>query len=113
MLLNGGELDGERIIGRKSVEIMSSSHTPESLNMPLTGPGFGFGMGVGVYKGRTPPLMRSIGAFGWSGAAGTICIIDPGEELIWLCFTQVMMHQMMPDNTCQEDFERLVYQALV
>jgi len=113
MLLNGGELDGERIIGRKSVENMSSSHTPEGLNMPLTGPGFGFGMGVGVYKGRTPPLMRSIGAFGWSGAAGTICIIDPKEELIWLCFTQVMMHQMMPGNTCQEDFERLVYQALI
>ncbi|MFC1901168.1 serine hydrolase domain-containing protein [Chloroflexota bacterium] len=113
MLLNGGELDGERIIGRKMVELMSSSHTHEDLPMPLTGPGFGFGMGVGVYKGRTSPLMRSVNSFGWSGAAGTTCIMDPKEELIWLCFTQVMMHQMMPGNTCHEEFERLVYQALI
>jgi CubicO group peptidase (beta-lactamase class C family) len=113
MLLNGGELDGERIIGRKTVELMSRSHTAEDLPMPLTGPGFGFGMGVGVYKGRTPPLMRSVGSFGWSGAAGTTCIMDPKEELIWLCFTQVMMHNMMPGNTCHEDFERLAYQALI
>ncbi|MFC1920179.1 serine hydrolase domain-containing protein [Chloroflexota bacterium] len=113
MLLNGGELDGNRIIGRKTVELMSSSHTAEDLNIPLTGPGFGFGMGVGVYKGCTPPLMRTIGTYGWSGAAGTTCIIDPKEELIWLCFNQVMMHTMMPDNTYQEDFERMVYQSLV
>ncbi len=113
MLLNGGELEGGRIIGRKTVELMSSSHTAEDLYIPLTGPGFGFGMGVGVYKGCTPPLMRSIGTYGWSGAAGTTCIIDPREDLIWLCFTQVMMHQMMPGNTCHEDFERMVYQSLI
>ncbi|MFC2038159.1 serine hydrolase domain-containing protein [Chloroflexota bacterium] len=113
MLLNGGELDGVRILGRKSVELMTSSHTAEDLYIPLTGSGFGFGMGVGVYKGGNPPLMRSIGTYGWSGAAGTTCIIDPKEELIWLCFTQVMMHRTMPGNTCHEDFERLVYQSLI
>ena len=113
MLLNGGELDGVPILGRKSVELMSSSHTPDDFYIPLTGPGFGFGMGVGVYKGGTPPLMRSIGTYGWSGAAGTTCIIDPKEELIILCFTQVMMHRTMPGNTCHEDFERLVYQSLI
>jgi CubicO group peptidase (beta-lactamase class C family) len=112
MLLNGGELEGERILGRKTVQLMTSSHTGEDLYIGLTGPGFGFGMGVGVYKGSTPPLFRSIGTYGWSGAAGTTCIIDPKEELIWLCFTQVMMHNTMPGNTCHEDFERLVYQSL-
>ena len=95
------------------MELMASSHTPDDLYIALRGPGFGFGMGVGVYKGCIPPLMRSIGTFGWSGLAGTTCIIDPKEELIWLCFTQVMMHRMMPDNTCHEDFERLVYQSLI
>ena len=113
MLLNGGELGGERILGRKTVQLMTSSHTHEELYIALTGPGFGFGMGVGVYKGSTPPLLRSIGTYGWSGAAGTTCIIDPKEELIWLCFTQVMMHNTMPGNTCHEEFERLVYQSLI
>ncbi|OGN87527.1 MAG: hypothetical protein A2158_07155 [Chloroflexi bacterium RBG_13_46_14] len=113
MLLNGGELDGTRILGRKTVELMTSSHTADDLYIPLTGPGFGFGMGVGVYKGCTPPLIRSVGTFGWSGAAGTTCMIDPREKLIWLCFTQVMMHRTMPGNTCHEDFERLVYQSLI
>ena len=113
MLLNGGELDGERILGRKTVQLMTGSHTSEDLYIGLTGLGFGFGMGVGVYKGSTPPLLRSVGTYGWSGAAGTTCIIDPKEELIWLCFTQVMMHHTMPGNTCHENFERLVYQSLI
>lgn len=113
MLLNRGELEGIRILSRKSVELMTSSHTSDDLYIPLTGSGFGFGMGVGVYKGSTPPLMRTVGTFGWSGLAGTSCIIDPKEELIWLCFTQVLQHRMMPGNTCQEDIERLVYQSLI
>jgi CubicO group peptidase (beta-lactamase class C family) len=113
MLLNGGELEGVRILGRKSVEVMTSSHTSDDIYIPLQGPGFGFGIGVGVYKGGVPTVMRSPCTFGWSGAAGTICIMDPREELMWLCFTQVMMHRMMPGNTCHEDMERLVYQALI
>jgi len=113
MLLNGGELDGIRILARKSVELMTSNHIPDGVAIPSTGPGFGFGMGVGVYIGYTPPIMRSVGSFGWGGLAGTNCIIDPKEQLIWLCFSQVLMHIMMPDNTYEEDFERLVYQSLL
>jgi len=113
MLLNGGELDGVRILGRKTVELMTSSHTGDML-IPLTGPGFGFGMGLGVYKGGAEvPIMCSIGTFGWSGAAGTTCFIDPVEELIGICFSQVFMHRVMQDNTYQEEFERLVYQSLI
>jgi len=113
MLLNGGELEGVRILSRKSVELMTSCHTSDDVYMPLAGPGFGFGMGVGVYKGSIPPLMRTVGTFGWSGRSGTNCLIDPWEELIWLCFTQVFEHRTIPGNTPQEDFERLVYQSLI
>ena len=113
MLLNGGEIDGVRILSRKSVELMTSNHVDPGVNMALTGPGFGFGMGVGVYKGTTPPLMRSVGTFGWSGMAGTVCLMDPKEDLLFACFTQVMNRSLMPENTYQEEFERLVYQALL
>jgi CubicO group peptidase (beta-lactamase class C family) len=112
MLLNGGELDGVRILGRKTVELMTSSHTGQIV-IPMTGAGFGFGMGVGVYKGGGQPIMRSTGTFGWGGAAGTTFFADPNERLLAICFTQVMNHNGIPDNLYQEDFERLVYQALI
>ena len=51
--------------------------------------------------------------FGWGGAAGTYMFIDPKEDLVWVCFSQVFGHQAMIDNTYLEDFERLVYQALL
>jgi CubicO group peptidase (beta-lactamase class C family) len=113
MLLNGGELDGVRILGRKTVELMTSSHTRDDIQIAVAGPGFGFGMGVGVYKGSVPPIMRSIGSFGWGGLAGTSFFADPKEQLICICFTQVLMAEMMPENNYQEVFERLVYQSLI
>lgn len=112
MLLNGGVLDGVRILGRKTVELMTSSHTGDMF-LPLPGSGFGFGMGVGVYKGGDIPIMRSIGSYGWSGAAGTTYFADPKEDLICICFSQVFMHQAMEGNNYQEEFERLVYQSLL
>jgi CubicO group peptidase (beta-lactamase class C family) len=112
-LLNGGELDGVRIMGRKSVEMMTSSHTAQGVNPPMSGADFGFGIGVGVYKGGGLPRLRSVGTYGWGGAAGTSYFCDPKEDLIAIIFTQVLMHMMMPGNLYQEDFERLVYQALI
>ena len=112
MLLNGGELDGERILGRKTVELMIGNHTGDMV-IPITGPGFHWGLGVAMYHGRGRfPLVRSAGAYGWSGAAGTTYFADPKEELLAVCLTQVMAHGTMPNNTYQEDFERLIYQAL-
>jgi CubicO group peptidase (beta-lactamase class C family) len=112
MMLNGGELGGARILGRKSIEVMTSDHLG-GVPCTLMGPGFGFGMGVGVYKGGGPPVMRSIGTYGWGGAAGTTFFADPKEDLIAICFTQVFGALMMPDNDYQGEFERLVYQALI
>jgi CubicO group peptidase (beta-lactamase class C family) len=112
MLLNGGELEGARILGRKMVEIMTSSHTG-NLFLPSPGLGFAMGMGVGVYKGCDIPALRSIGTYGWSGAAGTTFFVDPKEDLIAICFSQIFTYKDRPDNTFHEDFERLVYQSLI
>jgi len=103
MLLNNGELDGVRILSRKSVELMTSSHTGDMI-LPIPGPGFGFGMGVGVFKGGSIPFNRSVGTFGWGGAAGTNFFADPKEDLVCICFSQVFIHQVMGDNTYLKDF---------
>jgi CubicO group peptidase (beta-lactamase class C family) len=112
MLLNNGELEGIRILGRKSVEMMTRNHLGD-VPLSIMGPGFGFGVGVGVYKGDAPLNQRSIGTYGWGGAAGTTWFTDPQEDLIAICFTQLYMGTMMPDCNYQGEFERLVYQSLI
>ena len=114
MLLNGGELDGVRILGRKTVEVMVGNHTGDMV-IPISGPGFHWGLGVAAYhgRGRLALLLRSVGSYGWDGAAGTTYWADPSEDLLGVCLTQVMMAGMMPNNDYQETFQRLAYQALV
>lgn len=114
MLLNGGELDGVRVLGRKTVDLMVGNHTGD-MEIPMTGPGFHWGLGVSTYHGRDrlAPLIRSVGSYGWGGAAGTTYWADPAEELLGVCLTQVMQHGTMPNNDYQETFQRMVYQALV
>ena len=112
MLLNGGELDGVRILGRKTVDLMVGNHTGD-MTIPMTGHGFHWGLGVATYHGRgAPPLIRSVGTYGWGGAAGTTYFGDPQEELLGVCLTQVLNHGAMPGNNYQETFQRMSYQAL-
>lgn len=111
-LLNGGELDGNRVLGRKTVDLMVGNHTGD-MTIPMTGRGFHWGLGVATYHGRgAPPLIRSVGTYGWGGAAGTTYWGDPKEELVGVCLTQVMNHGAMPGNNYQETFQRMCYQAL-
>jgi CubicO group peptidase (beta-lactamase class C family) len=112
MLLNGGELDGIRLLGRKSVEMMTRNHLGD-VTLSIMGPEFGFGVGVGVYKGGAPLNQRSIGTYGWGGAAGTTWFTDPQEDLIAICFTQLYMSMMMPDCNYQGEVERLGYPSLI
>lgn len=113
MLLSGGELDDVRILGRKTVELMTANHIGDVVS-PMTGPGVGFGMGVSVRTGVGGlPSLRSIGTYGWGGAAGTTYFADPKEELLCVCFTQVLRHRLIPENDYGTEFQRLVYQALV
>ncbi len=113
MLLNRGELDGVRIISRKTVELMTANHTGD-LCIPSTGPGTGCGLGVGVRTGPGgEPGLRSVGAYGWTGGAATGYFADPEEDLFGICFTQMLGPKTVPDLNHREDFERLVYQALI
>ena len=90
MLLNGGALDGVRILGRKSVELMETNHlsglTRETLDSNDY-EGFGLGGSVRISLARGGRL-GSVGQFGWSGAATTDFKIDPKEQLMTLVFTQ-------------------------
>jgi CubicO group peptidase (beta-lactamase class C family) len=92
MLLSGGALDGVRIIGRKTLQLMASDHLgPEvKLNGHLVGlPGHSFGLGFAVrtHQGLAP-FAGSVGQFFWSGIGGTFFWIDPKEELFAVFMAQ-------------------------
>jgi len=91
MLLNGGELDGVRIIGRKTLEFMASDHLDPSVEIKgtLTQPGHSFGLGFGVRtQDGIAPSSGSVGQFFWSGMGGTFFWIDPKEDLFAIFMSQ-------------------------
>src|SRR5688572_19528106 len=111
MLLNGGELDGVRILGTKTVDLMRQNHLPP--NIPSIAPGStatGYGLGVSVTLNVAAlARLNSVGSFGWSGAATTTFSVDPEEHL-----TYVIMAQLMPnDAALMQRVETLIYQAIV
>jgi len=114
MLLNGGELDGVRILGRKTVELMTANHIGNrSVDIAL-GPGYGFGLGYAVRKGVEGTYSPgSAGSFGWGGAAGTWFFVDPAEDLFGMFFTHVFGYQFSPLADLHFRFEKMVYEALV
>ena len=84
MLLSGGTLDGNRIIGRRTLALMASNHLSSSVKVdsPLMPAGHGFGLGFAVrtHDGLAP-FPGSLGEFFWSGMAGTFFWIDPKEDM--------------------------------
>jgi CubicO group peptidase (beta-lactamase class C family) len=114
-LLNKGELDGVRLLGRKTVEWMTLNHLLEKL-LPISSgedpmPGIGFGLGFSVMLDPTQAdLMGSVGAYGWGGWASTYFWIDPLEELIGILMTQYIPSLSYP---IRKEFRALVYQAIV
>lgn len=107
MLLNGGELQGARILGPKSVELMTVDH----VGGLYAGGSQGFGLGFWVTEklGRTG-LPGSVGAFGWGGAYYTTYWVDPVEKLV-----AVFMTQLLPAGAIdlQDKFKVMVYQSIV
>lgn len=98
MLLNGGELDGVRILGKKTVELMRYPHHDNW-----------FGLGFSVVTRKDPPnTLDSVGNYGWSGAAATTFWVDPEEDLIALLMTQLMNNRY----PIHQKFRVLTYQAL-
>jgi CubicO group peptidase (beta-lactamase class C family) len=112
MMLNGGELDGARILSPKTVELMTQNHLADGVTVHLYAPSnMGFGLGVQVRTSMTKdPGTGSVGEYGWGGAASTYFWIDPEEELIGL-----LMTQFYPSNAyrIRKEFHTLVYQAII
>ena len=111
MLRNGGTLDGNRIIGRKTLELMASDHLSPSVKVdsPLMPAGHGFGLGFAVRTQRgVAPFPGSLGQFFWSGMAGTFFFIDPAEDL----FTVFMMQGPGQREYVRNLLRDLVYAAV-
>jgi CubicO group peptidase (beta-lactamase class C family) len=110
MLLGGGQLDGVRLLGRKTVESMTVDHLGP---LPRAGkvlpPGHGFGLGFAVKTAlgeHTEP--GSIGSYGWSGAAGTAFFVDPREAL----FAIILVQAPGQLDDVRELFRQMVYAAI-
>jgi CubicO group peptidase (beta-lactamase class C family) len=111
MLLNKGEYNGIRLLGSKTVELMTKNQIPAEL-LPVADwylPGLGFGLGFSV---MSDPLgiLGSQGEYGWAGAYNTYFSIDPTEDLIWIQMTQFYPTFYYPVS---KEFKVLVYQAIV
>ena len=120
MLLNKGELAGERLLGRKTVQYMATNHLPGNVDLaamgqpvfsetPYEGIGFGLGFSV-VVNPAAANVLDSAGEFAWGGAASTYFWIDPVEEIVVVFLTQLLPSSTYP---IRRELKTLVYQALV
>jgi CubicO group peptidase (beta-lactamase class C family) len=110
MLLEGGALNGHRLLGPRTVELMASNHVGDLFNGKLGRPahGMGFGFLVAVIEDHVAAgLAISNGSFGWDGAFGTQTWIDPKERMIEIVMLQEQVVEV------QRDFENAVRQAIV
>ena len=107
MMLNGGELDGVRLLGPKTVELMTSNHAGTLFNEGKTGFGLGFEIVDDVGKAGN---YGSPGEFSWGGAYHTTYWVDPQEKIV-----AVLMTQLLPaaGSDLHERFRNLVYQAVI
>ena len=120
MLLNQGELDGTRIIGRKTLAMMASNHLPDHKDLTemsqsafsettYQGVGFGLGFSVILDPVKTQSL-TDVGEYGWGGAASTVFWVNPKEEMVVIFLTQ-----LLPSSTYQvrRELRSLVYSSLM
>jgi CubicO group peptidase (beta-lactamase class C family) len=105
MLANGGELNGKRLLSRKTVEMMSAAHVPDTLPGRPAGEGYGLSVRV-VTNHAARGTMLSDGTFGWTGAQGTHFFVDPKEQLVGVLMAQTTIQEM------QREFEDLVAQSV-
>jgi len=109
MMLNGGELDGVRILSPKTVDLMTTNHIGDlGLGYGREGMGFGLDFAVVLNPGEVGEV-SSAGEYNWGGAAGTRFWIDPQEQLIGLFMVQSIPHR----TRLADDFKVMTYQALV
>ncbi|MEO2197623.1 MAG: serine hydrolase domain-containing protein [bacterium] len=111
MLLNGGELDGARILSPMTVDLMTSNQIGSAPAGSIVQPGSaGFGLGVAIRGGPSVDgELGSAGAYYWSGFFNTVFWIDPTEQLIGILMTQVFPGT----SDIQDKFRLMAYQAIV
>jgi len=107
MLLNGGELEGVRILGRKTVDLIRANHLPDEVDYGDGARGFGLGFAVVLDMAKTGEL-ASAGTYSWGGAAATTFWIDPQEKLIGVLMTQLMNNP----HPFHREFRVLTYSAI-
>ena len=105
MLANGGELNGKRLLSRKTVEMLSAAHVPDTLPGRPAGEGYGLSVRV-VTNHAARGTMLSDGTYGWTGAQGTHFFVDPKEELVGVLMVQTSIQEV------QREFEDLVAQSI-
>jgi len=121
MLLNGGELDGARLLSRKTVELMTMNHLAGGKDLAALAPpgqfsegatsGTGFGLGFSVLMDqRLAQISGSPGQYAWGGAASTAFWIDPREEVIVIFMTQLLPSSTYP---IRRELQALVNSAIV
>ncbi|NBE81687.1 serine hydrolase domain-containing protein [Micromonospora rubida] len=120
MLLRGGELDGVRLLGPRTVRFMTRNHLPGGRDLASFSPsgfaetvleGIGFGLGFAVVQDPVPARVpSSVGEYYWGGMASTAFWVDPVEEITALLFTQLLPSSTYP---LRSQLRQLVYSALV
>ena len=120
MLLNEGELDGQRLLGRKTVDYMRTNQLPNNAYMAAMGQpvwsetsyeGIGFGLGFAVVLDPVKAqIITSVGEHHCGGAASTFFWIDPKEDLFVIFLTQLMPSSTYP---IRRELRTRVYQALI
>lgn len=110
MLLNGGALDGERLLSPLTVELMRSDVLGDlPVVSPLLAPGHGFGLTFAISKGPSQTAtLAPAGQYRWGGAAGTAFWIDPSQNMV-----AVFMIQTLLDLAKRNEFMQLAYQSIV
>jgi CubicO group peptidase (beta-lactamase class C family) len=108
MLLNRGQLNGKRLLGPRTVDLMAAVHVPDTL--PGRAPGRGFGLSVQVVSDSVAAGYRvSNGSYGWDGAFGTHFWVDPKEQIVGI----MMVQTTNPNRQADRDFENAIMQAIV
>jgi len=107
MMLNGGIYNGQRLLARHTVEMMTENQIGDLYINPDKDK-FGLGFGITTLA-SSAKLGISPGSFAWGGFYGTLYWVDPKEHLVCLLFIQ---NWPLPHNAIQDKFRALVYQAL-
>ena len=110
MMLNGGELDGTRILSPRTINLMVSNHIGDKL-VYIRGPGYGFGLGYGIVmdSGLANDHL-SPGSFLWGGAWGTVAWVDPVEDILGVLMMQITSYRHL---TVRQDFSTVTSQAIL